>query len=234
MNKIEQAIILAAGKGERMRPLTNTLPKPLIKVNGERMIESIIKALQINGIKKIYIVTGYLNEKFDFLTQEYNDIHLIKNPYYKTSNNISSLYVARDHLENSIILDGDQIIYNPDILTPFFDNSGYSSKWTSKPTNEWLQTVQNNKVIGCSRTGGKNGWQLYSISRWTKEDGKKLKKLLEIEFEKNKNTQIYWDDLAMFCYPDQFDLTIYPIHDKDIVEIDNYEELLKIDSSYSK
>ena len=56
--------------------------------------------------------------------------------------------------------------------------------------------VENGRVISCSRTGGKKGWQLYSISRWTAEDGTKLREHLEEEFEKNRNDQIYWDDVC--------------------------------------
>ena len=56
------AIVMAAGKGERMHPLTLTTPKPLILVNGERMIDSVIHALHQNGIFEIYAVVGYLTE----------------------------------------------------------------------------------------------------------------------------------------------------------------------------
>ena len=91
--------------------------------------------------------------------------------------------MARDHIENAIILDGDQIIYNPDILAPEFSRSGYNSVWTDEPTGEWLQTVENGIVTACSRTGGSGGWQLYSISRWSSEDGRRLRRHLEIDFE---------------------------------------------------
>ena len=112
MNKVERAIIMAAGVGERMKPITDETPKPLIKVNGTRMIDSVIDALHNNGITEIYIVIGHLKDKFDVLNEKYNDLIFIENPYYKTSNNISSLYMARNHIKNSIILDGDQIIYD--------------------------------------------------------------------------------------------------------------------------
>lgn len=186
MYKVKQAIIMAAGVGSRMRPVTLEVPKPLVKVNGQRMIDSVICGLHKNGIYDIYIVVGYLKEQFKKLQQEYTGIKLIDNPYYNSCNNISSLYVARDHLEETMILDGDQIIYNPAILRPEFEYSGYNSVWTEKSTDEWLQEVENGVVKNCSRTGGKKGWQLYSISRWTLEDGQKLKKHLEREFEIKK------------------------------------------------
>ena len=222
---------MAAGFGNRMKPVTLNTPKPLIKVNGKRMIDTIIDGLHKNGIDEIYIVVGYLSEKFQELLEKYPNLNFIKNPYYDTCNNISSLYVARNLISNAIILDGDQIIYNDAILSPNFEKSGYNSVWTSSYTDEWLQNVKDGKVISCSKSGGENGWQLYSVSRWNEKDGEKLKHFIEVEFE-NNNRQIYWDDVALFCHPDEFDLGIFQMKKEDIVEIDNFSELLAIDPSY--
>ena len=142
--------------------------------------------------------------------------------------------MAREYIENAIILDGDQMIYNQDILRPDFERSGYNCIWTDKKTDEWLLTVKDGVVTSCSRTGGEQGWQLYSVSRWSKTDGQKLKRHLEIEFEEKKNTQIYWDDVAMFCYPQEYELGIMEMKRGDIVEIDNLEELAAIDKTYEK
>lgn len=233
MHKAVRAIIMAAGKGERMHPLTEKVPKPLIRVNGRRMIDSVIEGLRANGILEIYIVVGHLKEQFEELKILYPGVELIENPYYETCNNISSLYAVRDHLENCMILDGDQIIYDPSILAPEFERSGYNAVWTDEETTEWLMTVENGIVTGCSRTGGSRGWQLYSISRWSAEDGAKLKKHLELEFDVKKNRQIYWDDVAMFCHPEEYTLGIRPMRAEDIIEIDSLEELIAADPTYA-
>ena len=160
-------------------------------------------------------------------------MHIIENPYYDTCNNISSLYVAREYLEEAIILDGDQIIYNENILNPEFEKSGYNAVWTDEKTDEWLMQVENGRVTSCSRIGGKSGWQLYSISRWSAEDGKRLKQHLEEEFIEKNNRQIYWDDVVMFCHFEEYNLGIMPMNKEDIIEIDSFEELMKLDNSYN-
>lgn len=232
MHNVERAIIMAAGMGNRMKPVTLSVPKPLISVNGERMIDTVIKALHKNGIFEIYVVVGYLKEQFKPLEKQYKGLTLVENPYFETCNNISSLYAVRDKIQNAIILDGDQIIYNDKILSPEFERSGYNAVWTDGETDEWLLDVKDGVVQSCSRTGGKGGWQLYSISRWSAEDGVKLKKHLETQFEEKKNRQIYWDDVALFCYPDEYELGIRPMTYDDIVEIDGFDELVKIDKNY--
>ena len=131
------AIIMAAGKGERLRPLTEKTPKPLIKVHKIPMIESIISSLKKEGINDITIVTGYLKNEFEYLKDKYQ-VTIINNPDYDKANNISSLYYAREKLASTVILDGDQIINNPKIILTNFNKSGYVCIPINTFKKEWI------------------------------------------------------------------------------------------------
>lgn len=234
MNKVERAIILAAGKGERMLPLTKTTPKPLIEVSGQPIIEHTIEILHKKNISEIYVVVGYLAEKFNYLSEKYN-VTLIHNPMYNECNNISSMFFAKEHLGNSVVLDGDIWIKNEDIIKNVFDCSGYTSIYTSGATNEWLQqTDEKDFVTSCSRIGGDKGWILYSISYWTKDDALELSKDIDKEFIDKKNTSIYWDDVAIFCYPEKYKLKIKKATGESFLEFDSLAELAAFDRKYQE
>ena len=94
-----------------------------------------------------------------------------------------------------------------------------------------MHTDDNGKVASCDRDGGQDGYRLYSVSKWTAKDSDKLRKLVEKEFNA-KNYDIYWDDVAMYKYPEQFDLFVHRVDPNDIVEIDSLDELKAIDPSY--
>lgn len=232
LNTVKRAIIMAAGEGKRLHPVTLHTPKPLISVNGVRMIDTVVSALHSNGINEIYVVVGHLKDQFYAWAETKEGVTIIENPYYADCNNISSLYVAREHLSECMIIDGDQIIYNPLILSPIFQRSGYNAVWCEGTTDEWLMQVEDGLVRTCSRTGGSHGWQLYSISRWSKEDGCRLRECLEYEFERG-NRSIYWDDVVMFCHFEKFRLGIQEMKSTDVIEIDGLDELIAIDDSYT-
>ena len=233
-HKVNRALIMAAGIGKRMRPLTLSTPKPLIEVNGKRMIDTIIDGLLENGIEDIHIVTGYMADSFKVLLTKFPMLRFVNNPDYDKCNNISSLYYARNLLDTDVIItDADQIVKNKDILSPSFERSGYNATEVSAHTDEWVMTVENGIVKSCSRNGGDRGWQLYSISRWCREDAVRLKKFVELEYEVNKRHDVYWDDIPMFIHFDSFEIGIRAMNREDLLEIDSFEELASIDSRYS-
>ena len=228
MHKVERAIIMAAGMGTRLKPATDDTPKPMVKVNGVRMIDTVIDALHANGINEIHIVTGYLAGRFSEVKQKYPDVDILYNPYYETRNNISSMFVAREYLQNAICVDGDQIIYNPEILSPYFDYSGYAGSLLHDETDEWVMQTDELGIVTSASIGGNHGWQLFGISRWTSEDGLKLKRYIEEEYLVKRNYDIWWDNIPLFIHPEDFKLKVRRIMKGDLKEIDNFYELIEV------
>ena len=118
---------------------------------------------------------------------------------------------------------------NSQLLSQNFENSGYAGRKIEHFTDEWIMHAdQNGNVLSCDRNGNDHGWRLYSLSKWTANDSKKLKQYLIMEFEKQHHYDIYWDDIAMFDYFDDFNLKVMPIKDDDIIEIDSIEQLKQV------
>ena len=102
----QRAIILAAGFGMRMIPINTEIPKGLLEVNGELLIERIIKQLHEVGIQDIYIIVGFMKEKYEYLIDEYG-VELVVNPDYASKNNLHSMKLVKDYLENAYIIPCD-------------------------------------------------------------------------------------------------------------------------------
>ena len=102
--RVKRAVIIAAGFGSRMVPITLNTPKPLVRVKGKRIIDSSLDALKAAGIEEVYIVRGYLAEQFDQLLYKYPNIKFIENPMYNEANNISSVVCAGDLLQNAYVI----------------------------------------------------------------------------------------------------------------------------------
>ena len=106
MSSPKRAVILAAGFGMRMVPINTETPKGLLEVHGEPLIERQIKQLHAVGIHEIYIIVGFMKEQYEYLIDDY-DVRLIVNTDYATKNNLHSLYLAKEYLENSYIIPCD-------------------------------------------------------------------------------------------------------------------------------
>ena len=210
----QRAVILADEPYEQLRPVTYQTPAALIRVHGRQMLNVLIQILHQNGIQEVYVVVGHLKEQFAGLAAEYPGVTLIENPYYESAASIASLYCARDHLENSIILGGNLIVYDPAVLTPGFDSSGFSAVWTEE--------------TDCTAAG----WQSAGISRWSAEDGRKLRRHLEIEFEEKQNRQIPWENIPLLRAGD-YTMGIQKLCPDDVIAISTLEELADIDTGYA-
>ena len=220
------AILMASGLGTRMQPLTNTTPKPLIKVGDKPMIETIIDALQNSSISRIYIVVGYLSEQFDYLLKKYQNIEIIKNPDYKTVNNISSIYYAKDKLIESdcFICEADLYISDSNIFNTNLNNSCYFGKMVFGHSDDWVFDLEKNGYIKRVGKIGNNQYNMVGLSYFTKDDAKILAEAIENTYGKKNYENLFWDDVVNNNL-DKLKLKINPVSENQIVEIDTVEEL---------
>lgn len=217
------AIILAAGLGSRLKPLTKEVPKPLVKVNGLSLIERQIYLLKEAGICEIIIVIGYMSDKFKFLEKKYN-VKLIYNNKYKEYNNIYSLYLAQDYLNNTYILEGD--VYLTKNL--FIENLKHSTYFAVKKEmyeNEWVLKYDNKKRLQEIYIGYEKGAYVMSgISYWNIDDTKVIKDKLN-KLIKNKNFKnLYWDDIVRKEVKN-FNINVEEVDFNCVYEIDTVEDL---------
>ena len=229
---VSRAIILAAGFGSRMAPVTLKRPKPLVKVNGIRIIDTLIDSLLSKGINEIYIVRGYLKEQFDELLNKYPFIKFIDNDIYNKTNNISSLIQALDYIDNCYICEADFLVTNPNIISKYHYCSNYLGAKVIE-TDDWCFDFTNGSATNYKK-GGINCYQAYGISYWNKKDSAKLREYLPIIFSSDEGKQEFWESCVFNFYKDSFNIEINSCSKYDIVEIDCYNELCEIDSSYLK
>jgi choline kinase len=106
-----RAIILAAGTGSRLRPLTENTPKSLIQLHGRELLDYQLQAFDECGINDVTVVTGYRAEAFDI-----RGVRCRNNPEYETTNLVHSLACAEDLFDDEVIVSYGNIVYEPRIL----------------------------------------------------------------------------------------------------------------------
>ncbi len=227
----KRAIFIAAGFGSRMVPITVNTPKPLVRVHGKRIIDGLIDACLKAGIEEIVIVRGYLKEQFDQLLYKYPTIIFIDNPYYETANNISSVYVARDYLEDAYVFEADLLISNPNIICSGHSGSDFLAIKTDH-TDDWCFDSKDG-YITAEKIGGDDCYQMVGISFWNKKDGSRLAKDIAEVFESPDGKNLYWEQVPLSVRKDNYRVAIKECSFEDIVEIDTYEELVAIDDAYA-
>ena len=220
----ERAIVLAAGRGERMRPLTDEMPKPMVRVDGRRIIDTLLAALAAAGIPEIYVVRGYLGEKFDALKEEYPTLHFIDNPHWHEANNISSLLAAGDLVENAFVVEGDLFLQNPSLLSREQQGTNYLAI-PVKETTDWCFFPDEAGVIRRMAVGGTDCWKMVGISYWTTEDGRNLAQSIRRLYETPGGAARYWDEAALSADIEDFSVHVRACTAEDVQEIDTVAEL---------
>lgn len=228
--RVKRAVFLAAGSGNRLLPITQDTPKPMILVNGKSMIETLLDAVVDAGIEEIIIVIGYLGEQFKKLLDKYPNIKFVESDKFNQENNISSAYLVKDKLENSYVLESDLILYNKDIIKKYEYHSNFLGKYVEK-TNDWCFETKDG-IITKQNTQGNNCYHMYGISYYNSEDGKKLSRDIEKVYNENGGKQKYWEQVPMDICKNNYKIHIRECKQEDIIEIDTFNELKEIDKTY--
>ena len=228
--RVKRAIFIAAGFGSRLVPITLNTPKPLVRVKGVRIIDTLLDAVIAAGIEEIIIVRGYLAEQFDQLKYKYPMVKFVENPLYNEANNISSVMCIRYLLSNAYILEADLLLSNPKLITKYQYCSNYLGVPTDK-TDDWCFYMDGDRIkrIG---VGGVDCYHMFGISYWSEDDGKKLCNHVEQVYNSPGGKERYWDQVALGEYIKEYNIGVRECTFDDIVEIDTFRELKELDPVY--
>jgi L-glutamine-phosphate cytidylyltransferase len=227
-----RAIILAAGMGTRLRPLTLTTPKALTVVNGKPMLERQIDFLREIGIEEIIVVTGYLHEKFAYLKEKYG-VQLVHNDKYDIYNNIYTMYLVKEYLHDTYVIDGDNYLHRNFLLKQPATSMYFSAR---KPDfkGEWMIRYDDNyKVTGIEVGDGDHEYILCGVSYWSEQDGRDIVVKLEEAVAGGDFKELFWDDIVKDNI-NALNVYLQEIHPSDSYEIDSIADLEKVNKILSQ
>ena len=228
--RVKRAIFLAAGFGSRLVPITLNTPKPLVLVNGKRIIETLLDAVVKAEIEEIYIVTGYLSEQFEILKKKYPQIKFVENNMYNEANNISSAYLVRNLIKNAYVLESDLYLYNPKLIRKYEYHSNFLGYYVDR-SDDWCIEVKNG-IITKEKVGGINCYQMVGISYYDENDGVNIKKDMEEVFKSPGGKEKYWEQVILDICKKNYNIYLRECQKEDIIEIDTFNELKAIDKTY--
>lgn len=224
----EIAVLMAAGLGSRMRPLTDRIAKPLVEVRGTPLIETVVAALKKRGVEGIYVVVGYKKEQFGYLEAKYPGLHLIENKVYLTKNNVSSLAAAADVMGTAdcFVCEADLFIPDDSLLCRPLGQSGYFGKMVKGESDDWVFDFNGTKITGVHKYGT-DCFNMVGISFFKQGDAAKIAEACRAAAENPDDYQLFWDDVVNRM-TDDLSLTIHEVAPDEIVECDTVEDLEKL------
>ena len=230
--KVDNAIIMAAGYSARCMPLSNILPKGLFRVKGEILIEREIRQLQEAGIKEIIVVTGFMQEKFQYLREKYGVI-LIHNDDYDKYNNIASLYKAQNYMKNSYILCSDNY-YADNVFHKYVYSPYYSCVYSEEYCDEYCVLKEDKDgYITSIKRGGEKAWYTIGDCFFDREFSDTFVKYMNEEWNDMNTRNMLMDDFHI-QHIDELKLKKVERKKNKVLEFDTLEEFKQFDSSFEE
>ena len=227
--KVDNAIILAAGTGQRFVPLSAERHKALTIVKGEVLIERQIKQLLEAGIQDIYIVVGYKAEQFIYLCDRYG-VKLINNPEYYIRNNSSSIWYAKDVLKNSYICSSDNY-YEKNLFSSEEKEPFYTAQYSKQYIDEWCMEEDCEGNICKVCVGGHNSWYMLGHAFWDAQFSNRFMECLRNDYYRPDTYNKLWESI-MVDHLDVLKMRVKKYSSPCIHEFDSLDELRLFDTSY--
>ena len=225
----KHAVILAAGFGMRMVPINLETPKALLEVQGEVLIERLIKQLHEVGIEDIDVVVGFMKERFEYLIDDYG-VRLVINTEYAKKNNLHSLWKVRNKLKNSYIVPCDIWCRN----NPFRSHEFYPWYMMTLEEDEESEYSINRKRELVKKQTGQKGNRMVGIAYLDEKTGTFVQKQLEKMDKDPKWEDSFWEETLIQKETGRLVLPAKIIKQEEVVEINTYEQLRELDSNSSQ
>ena len=223
-NQPKKAVILAAGFGMRMVPINTEIPKGLLEVRGEVLIERMIRHLHEVGITDIQVVVGFMKERYEYLIDEFN-VQLVVNSEYQIKNNLHSLSKVKSSLDKTYIVPCD--IWAEE--NPFSDFEPYSWYMVSDETSVESTVRVNRKRELVMVDEDEEGNQMIGLCYVMGQEAKAVQEKLQEFSKKPSYDHEFWEctlqDKNKWMIPSKV------VDSKQYIEINTYEQLREIDGN---
>ena len=235
-----QAIILAAGMGKRLGEYTKNNTKCMVPVNGTRLIDRLLGQLSKLHLNRVVIVVGYEGKKLmDYLGDSYQGLKIeyVDNPVYDKTNNIYSLFLARDKMvEDETILVESDLIFQDGMFNLLVDNPypnlALVAKYESWMDGTMVKIDEDNNIINFITKEAfnyndiDNYYKTVNIYKLSSEFSRnKYVPFLEAYSKAMGNNEYYENVMRIIAFLDSHDLKALPITNEKWYEIDDKQDL---------